>query len=317
MFQFYDITDRQRQELNLWSDSVIESNKLSMSSDRDYLIWSNRLYYQPGKDTWVDESWWTNIAQKLFIKHKDDYDGLGTAVIPALEILVHYFPEQYTDYARDKIDRWYDELGYHDPEYWWDLIVVVYPDHPVTEFLFEEQENTWEGSIAIRLGDRKTIIQTKEYLLSDLEDGDIYMTIQNLSKFNKSSFYEVFSQSESNTLELEMLEIAERYILADSRDWIDLYYLLKSAIELEWQKTIDCLLNNIKYLTKVLNQLLFENYSSDNFLLWSLANKYELTENLVFQLHPGISDWRVLHRIDFPSYEFALAIAWKRSQSKV
>jgi hypothetical protein len=315
MFQFYDITEKQRSEINIWADSVIEVNKEAMSSGGDYLIWSNRLYYQPGKDTWVDESWWIETAKQRFIKHREDYNGLGTAVIPALEILVHYFPEQYTEYARDKIDRWYDEIGYSDPEYWFDLILGVYPEHPVTEFLLEEQENTWESSIAIKLGDRKTIAQTKDNILSSLEENDSYWAIENLNKFNNTSFYNIFSQSESNNLELAMIQIAEKSILLNKSDFHDLASLLKSAIELGWTRTIDYLFSNINYLTQLLDLLLEDSYSTC-FLIWSLTDKHKLTENLVFQLYPKISSWQIVRRTDFPSYEFGLAIAWKRSQSK-
>ena len=72
MFQFYYITEDQRDEINTWSDSVIETNKQAMSSGKAYLLWSDLLYYQRGKDTWVDESWWIKIAKHLFAKHKDD-----------------------------------------------------------------------------------------------------------------------------------------------------------------------------------------------------------------------------------------------------
>lgn len=318
MFQFYNITDEQRQDLNIWANSVIESNKELMSSEKAYWLWSDRLYYQPGKDTWVDEAWWIEIAKKSFAKHKDNsYDGIGypVQVVPSLEILVHHFPEEYRDYARDKLDRWYEEQGYNDPEYWFDLIVAVYPDHPVTEFLFEEQENTWESSIAIKLGDRKTITQTKNNILSSLEENDSYWAIENLSKFSKTSFYDVFSQSESNTLELAMIEIAKKSILLNTNDFHDLASLLKAAIKLGWERTIDYLSNDITYLTRLLDSLLENSYSTC-FLIWSLTNKHELIENLVFQLHPKISSLSIVRRTNFPSYEFELAIAWKRSQSR-
>jgi hypothetical protein len=314
MFQLCNITDLEREEFNIWADSVINRNIELMSSGKAYLIWSNKLYYQPGKDTWVDESWWIEIAKHLFDRHKNDYEGRGTSVIPALEILVHYFPEDYQDYARDRIDLWYEEQGYHDPEYWLDLIVAVYPDHPVTKLLFEEQENIWESSIAIKLGDRETIIQTKDNILSDLKDGDFYMVIQNLSKFNKISFNDVFSQTESNVLELEMLNIAEKYLLMELRECLDFYDLLKSAIELGWNRIVDSLSTNINYLTKLM--YLFEESSSTDFLLWSLTNKYLLTENLAFQLRLKIPSLNRIYHRSFPSHSFAMAIAWKRSQSK-
>ena len=319
MFELSIISERQRQELNIWADLVININKEAMSSERVYWLWSDRLYYQIEKDTWADESWWIEMAKKSFLKHKDnDYEGIGyvTQVIPALEILVYHFPEDYREYARSKIDRWYDICGYHDPEYWFDLIVAVYPDHPVTAYLFEEQENTWESSIAIKLGNLKTIIQTKDNILSGLEENNSYWAIENFSKFNKTNFYNVFSQSESSTLELAMIEIARKSILLDTRDFHDLAVLLKSAIKLGWIKTIDYLSNDIHYLTQLMNLLIEDSYAR-YFLIWSLTDKHELTENLVFQLYPKVSSWQIVHRTNFPSYEFELAIAWKRSQSKL
>jgi hypothetical protein len=116
VFEFSEISDRQRKEIDIWADGIIASNKQSMASGKAYWIRSERLYYQPGKDTWVDESWWIEIAKKRFIEYKDDNNQIGWAIIPALEILVHHFPAEYRDYARNQIDRWYDLSGYHDPE---------------------------------------------------------------------------------------------------------------------------------------------------------------------------------------------------------
>jgi hypothetical protein len=278
MFKFYDITDEQRHEINIWADSVIKINKKLMSSEKAYWLWSDRLYYQPGKDTWADEAWWIEIAKKSFAKHKDNsYKGIGypVQVVPSLEILVHHFPEDYRDYARDKLDRWYEECGYHDPDYWFDLILAVYPDHPATEILFEEQENVWETSVAIKLGDHKTISQAKENILSDLKDRDIYWLIHNLSKFNRIHFSEVFPQSQTSAIELEVLEIIEQELMIDSQDSIDLHSLLRSAIELEWYKIIEYLANSKNYLTKLIYT--FEKSSSTDFLLWSLTNNNQLT----------------------------------------
>lgn len=318
MFQFYNITDKQRQDLNIWANSVIESNKELMSLGEAYWLWSDRLYYQPGKDTWADEAWWIEIAKKSFAKHKDNsYDGIGypVQVVPSLEILVHHFPEDYRDYARDKLDWWYDTCGYHDPEYWFDLIVAVYSDHPAAKLLFEEQYSIRESSIAIKLGDLKTITQTKDNILLSLEEHDSYWAIENLRKFNKTSFCDIFSQSESNILELAMIEVAKKSILLDTNDFHDLASLLRSAIELGWERTIDHLSNDINYLTRLLSCLIEDSYSTC-FLIWSLTSNHRITENLVFQLHPKISSLPIVRKIDFPSYEFELAIAWKRSQSR-
>jgi hypothetical protein len=314
MFQFLDITHQQRNDLDRWAESVINKWKITMSSEPSYLVWSNELYCQRGKDVWVDEYWWIEIAKPLFFKHKNDYDELGIAVIPALEILVHYHPEEYREYARYKIDHWYNVRGYHDPEYWWDLIIAVYPEHPVAELLFEEQENLIETGIAIRLGDRKSKINTRKNILSDLEEGDIYCVSQMLQQMQKSTLIEIFSPSELDQIKLAFLEIAKKDIPFDNFCINDQHSILRSTIIMDWSEILNSLSKNTNYLWKVLH--LFEASSPIEILCWSLTNYHELIENLVFQLQSRNSSFNRIHHISFPSHAFALAIAWKRSQSR-
>jgi hypothetical protein len=320
MFEFAEISDAQRKEIDIWADGIIESNKQSISSGKAYWIWSDRLYYQPGKDTWVDESWWIEIAEKRFIEHQDDDNEIGWAVIPALEILVYHFPEQYRDYARNQIDRWYDLSGYHDPEYWWDLILAVYPDHPVTELLFEQQDSLWETGIAIRLGDCKTEINIKEYLLSELEDDDIFLRCDILDKLDKDIFDRMFSDAESKSIQAPLLEIAKKELALDldryfGRECLSRHFILPPAIIMEWQEILDILAHNTNYLEGLLH--IFKMSSPNELLWWSLTYKYELTESLVFKLYPEIDSLSKIHHLAFPSHSFALAIAWKRSQSPI
>jgi hypothetical protein len=325
MFQFYDISNEQRHELHVWADIVIESNKEAMSSGKAYWLWSDRLYYQPGKDTWTDESWWIEIAKKSFIKHKDnEYNGVGypVEVVPSLEILVHHFPEEYRDYAKNKLARWYEEQGYNDPEYWFDLIVSVYPDHPATELLFEQQENPRESSIAIKLGYLKAAMDIKENILEELKNNDVYFMCHFLDALDQNTFSELFSEAESNEIELAMLSIAQKELPSDDRSWSAEKYtqytqqhsILSTAITLQWQRILNILANNTSYLEKLL--CAFKQSSSEEILLWSLTDKYELTENLVLQLYAEKSVLNKIHHMSFPSHEFVLAIAWKRSQSK-
>ena len=261
MFQFYDITDSQRHELNIWANAVIEANKEAMSSGKAYLLWSDWLYYQLGKDTWVDESWWIETAAKLFVEHKYDYDEKGTQVISALEILVHHFPAQYRDYARYKIDLWFNE-SYHDPEYWWDLIVAAIPDHPATKLLFEYKDSAYETRIAIKLGDQKTIFDTRENLIEDLEEGQICWVILDLEVFNKSIFDEVFSQSEADIIKSEILRIAEQELPVDNKDWYDQHAILKTSIIMQWQEIVEILSGNINYGSSLLSMLIYAQIDS-------------------------------------------------------
>jgi hypothetical protein len=315
MFRSYDITEEQRDEINIWADSVIETNKQAMSSGKAYLLWSDSLYYQPGKDTWVDEGWWIKTAKELFLKHKDDYDGMGTAVIPALEILVRHFPQQYTEFSRDKIDRWFDR-SYHDPEYWWDLIVAVYPDHPATQCLFEQQDNARESNIAIKLGDTKTAIGLKDNILSDLEDGEIYFMCEFLKALDISIFSKLFSFEESDKIKSTLLGLAKKELplhLEKFREYTERDSILSIAIIMKWQEIVDALKNNANYLERLLDEF---KQSSTHILLWSKTDNHVLTENLAFQLYPEIHALNRIHQLSFPSHEFSLAIAWKRSQSK-
>jgi hypothetical protein len=320
MPEFAEISDTQRKEIDIWADGVIESNKQLMASGKAYWIWSDRLYYQPGKDTWVDESWWIEIAKKRFIEHQDDDNEIGWAVIPALEILVYHFPEQYRDYARNQIDRWYDLSGGHDPEYWWDLILAVYPDHPVTELLFEQQDSSWETGMAIRLGDCKTEINIKEYLLSELEDDDIFLRCDLLDKLDKDIFDRMFSASESRSIQAPLLEVAKKELSLDleqylGRGYEDRNFILPSAIIMGWQEIIDALAHNTNYLEGLLH--IFKVSSHNGLLWWSLTKNHKLTESLILNLYPQINSLYKVHQIGFPSHSFALAIAWKRSQSQM
>lgn len=318
MFQFSEITNQQKKELDHWAESVIHRNKTSRSLGELCSLWSNKIYYQRGKDVWVDESWWIEIAKYLFLKHKDNYDGLGTEVIPGLKILVHYYPEEYRDYARGKIDHWYNVRGYHDPEYWWDLILAVYPDHPVTEFLIEEQENLFETGLAIRLGNRNTRINTRENVLSDLEEGDIYSVSRMLQEIQKNTLIEIFSLAELDKLKMALLKTAKKNIPLDSsdpNDWISQHSIVLPAIIMDWSEVLNALHHNVNYLWKAL--CLFEESSPTEILCWSLTDYNELVENLVFQLQSRNSSFNRIHHISFPSHAFALAIAWKRSQSRL
>jgi hypothetical protein len=320
MFEFPEISDDRRKEIDIWADGIIESNKQSMASGKAYWIWSDRLYYQPGKDTWVDESWWIEIAQKRFIEHKDDANEIGWVVIPALEILVYHFPEQYRDYARNQIDRWYDLTGFHDPEYWWDLILAVYPDHPVTELLFEQQDSSWETGISIRLGDRETESRIKEYILSELEeDVSTFCLCDMLNGLDKDIFDRMFSASESRSIQAPLLEVAKKDLPLDldryfGSECLDRHFILPPAIIMGWQEILDALAHNTDYLEGLLH--IFKISSPKELLWWSLTKNYQLTESLVFQLYPEINLLYKVHHLDFPSHSFALAIAWKRSQSQ-
>jgi hypothetical protein len=311
MFEFSDISDRQRKEIDIWADGIIESNKQLMASGKAYWIWSERLYYQPGKDTWVDEAWWIEIAKKSFAEHKDDDNEIGWAIIPALEILVHHFPAEYRDYTRDKIDEWYDRAGYLDPEYWLDLILAVYPDHPATESLFEQQDSSWETGIAIRLGDLETELKIKEYILSELEeDVNIFCLCDLLNGLDEDIFDRMFSESESKAIRSLLLEVAKN----DREECRDRYFILSPATIIGWQEILDALAQNPNYLKEVLD--IFKASSAREMLCWSLTGNHGLTESLVWQLYPEINSLCRIHHISFPSHSFALAIAWKRSQSQ-
>jgi hypothetical protein len=311
MSNFSEISDDRRQEIDIWADGIIESNKQLMASGKAYWIWLNRLYYQPGKDTWVEESWWIEIAKKRFIEDRDDRNQIGWAIIPALEILVHHFPAQYRDYARNQIDRWYDLSGCHDPEYWWDLIVAVYPDHPATEQLFEQQDSSSETGIAIRLGDWETELKIKEYILAELEeDVNIFCLCDMLNGLDKDIFARMFSDAESKAIRSLLLEVARN----DREECHDRYFILSPATIMGWQEILDALTQNTNYLKEVLD--IFKASSAREMLCWSLTENRELTESLVFQLYPEINSLCRIHHISFPSHSFALAIAWKRSQSQ-
>lgn len=202
---------------------------------------------------------------------------MGTRVNPALEILVFHFPEEYREYVRNKIDKWYNTEGYHDPEYYLDLILAVYPEHPATEVLFEQQDNYWESGIAIKLGDRNAELSVKENLLWELEKGDLFWVSKIVNALDKDITNRLFSGNQLNEIRAAMIQKAQENLSFDTNNWIDQHSILSSAVTMEWQYILDILSNNFNYLNTLLE--FFKESNSDELLWWSLTNKYELTEN--------------------------------------
>lgn len=305
MFTFYNITDSQRHEINIWADSVIKRNKNLMSSSKNYLLWSNGLYYQPGKDTWADELWWIKIARQLFAKHKDNNDGTGIDVIPALEILVNHFPAEYGDFARERIDRHLNQ-AYHDPEYWWGLMMAACPDHPAIKYTFENHHVS-KGTLEIVAGSS---------FMSQLSG--IYFVYELLKDLGINNLSKRFSSKDLDKIKLVMIEIAKKELVLESdnsRKYKDQDSILPIAILMKWPEVIDALKKNSIYLERLLYE--FKRFrSSDTLLLWSITDNNMLTENLALQLYNEICMPNKSFDSFFPSHNFSLAIAWKRSQSK-
>ena len=165
------------------------------------------------------------------------------------------------------------------------------------------------------MGDRNTLIETKENIRADLEEGGVGWIIEYLDILEKSIFHDLFSQSESSTIEGDLLKIAQKKLSNNLESLVEQHLILKPAIIMEWQEIIEALSNNDCYLERILG--LIDKYdTAEDILTWSLTNKYQLTENLIFKIYPKIPLLTKPHHLNFPSLEFKLAIAWKRSQSK-
>ena len=126
-------------------------------------------WYQQGGDAWVDEYWWIETAQARYDRYRNSLDRWLT---DDLEILFRHFPSKYRDDARLLIEQWYEEYSGHDPESWWELAMIVYPEHPILQDLHEQTENNWERAILANLGYEDVISQLRESLFNEVEDED-------------------------------------------------------------------------------------------------------------------------------------------------
>lgn len=310
-FKITPISNDDKKTITAWADMLIEQTKQKMYKGENYLIW-NKIYYCKAGDTWIDERWWIETAKTLLKKYNQEY--LNWNIIIPLEILNFYFPDKYRDLARQKIDEWYCKSGY-DPEYWWNLIELVYPEHQAFQEFIDPPETTEEWSILARAGYEKAKNSICEVILEEVEQKDMFRLNERLIHSGKYLIEEILSNHEIQQIKELLINWSAQKISFYEDDSLYQSSLIQSGIIMQWQEVVNNLSNNNVYLNNLIIYIK-ECLPAKDILWWSLTDKKELVENLVLQLKPVIIEDKRIHITLFPSDLFALAIAWKRSQSK-
>lgn len=208
--------DEERQLITDWADSIIQSAKQLMYDGKAYLVVvSGFPWYRQGNDTWVDESWWIETARSRYEQHKDSSNRW---LIDELEILANHFLSEYRNDARLRIEQWYEESA-HDPEDWWNLAMLVYPEHPIFQDLHEYPDNYRQWAILAKVGYEDAITALRKDLLSEYESQDWFWVSDILSYTasigGKSLVASIVSESELQQMRqafytLAKKELAER-----------------------------------------------------------------------------------------------------------
>lgn len=308
-----------RQLITAWADSIVQSAKQLMLDNKAYLIGVSGLpWYRPDGDVWVDESWWINAARSRYERIKNLSNRMP---IDELTILVRNFPSEYTEEALSRIDRWYKESA-HDPENWWNLAMMVYPEHPMfREFLYEDTANYSEQAILASLGYEDVTSELRGSLLWGYEHQDWYQVSDILSSSFSIGGLPVIRRIVSDD---ELSDIRQAFTILANKDLPNDYSMSEPelineyfgqidcigiAVSLGWQDVIDSLSENSSYLEKI------GLYDFRDLLWWSLTEKRQLVQNLIIKATPFTPRPRKLLQSQFESGAMVRAIAWRRATS--
>lgn len=311
IFKITPISNDDKKTITAWADLIIEQTKQKIYKGENHLIW-DEIYYCKAGDAWIDEKWWIETAKTLLQKYNQEY--LDWNIILPLEILNFYFTDEYRDVARQKIDEWYCKSG-HDPEYWWNLIELVYPEHQAFQEFIDPPETTKESSLLARAGSDKAKNYIRELILEEVEQKDIFCLNERLTHSGKFLIEEIMSNYEIRQIKQLLIDWSAQSISMDEDNSLYQLSLIQSGVIMQWQEIGNILSNNKLYLNNLISYIK-ECLLVTDILWWSLTDKKELVENLVMQLKAIIIEDTRIHRNLFPSDLLALAIAWKRSQSK-
>lgn len=309
-----NIEDELGQMIADWADSIIQSAKQLMFNGKAYLIAASGLpwYYQG--DVWVDDSWWVDAARSRY----EQFKNLSNRwIIDELEILVRYFPSEYSDTARLRIEQWHEESS-HDPENWWELARIVYPQHSIFQELHQCPENYSELAILASLGYEDIISGLRKNLLTEYEHQDwfwvsnILSCICNIGGLSLTS--RIVSDNELQQIRQTFVLLAEKDLLNDSsaskadlgNQILSQTDCIRTAVRLGWQDVIDPLAKNNSYL---------RNLSIYDILWWSLTDKKQLVESFIVSVSPHTCRPKRLSASQITSESMALAISWKRATS--
>lgn len=296
-----------------WANSILQSAKQLMLDGKIYLIGTSGLpWYQPGKDTWVDETWWFQAAQTRYERYKTYSDRW---IIQELSILVKHAPSKYLNEARLRIDRWYEEST-HDPESWWELIMQVEPHHPIFEELHEcPPQNYYEKSILGRLRYQDIIAEIRDDLSIAIKNKDWYLVTHILDQCCTDDgilIHSVVSENELQRIKEEILILASKRLShtlpsseREENEKLGQLNCLYPAIKLGWQDVINSLSQNPSYC-QTLNRY-------QDVLWWSLTEHKELVRDLIeMNFLPMLSNKTIS---DIGSGPIEIAITWTRVNS--
>ena len=270
--------------------------------------------YVSGTDSWVNDEWWIAAALNRYERFmlSDNLYCTNT-----LEVLLHYFPDKYKKEARTQISKWWSLEENHDPEYWWQLGVQVWPDHPMFEALYECPENDYEWSILAKLDHKDARLKIQKDLDEYQKEEDYYWVnevMRCLAKQGGESLVRaVISEDQCCSIREKLTDYAktdtERLSLSE-REKDDILCIqesaLKVAVYLEWKEIIDALSTNFGYIRRL---------DWYDMAWWSLTKHRQkivndfVIEHQPYKIHPT--------RKGLPNdQKLMLAIAWHRTISE-
>ncbi len=308
--------DELEQMITVWADSIIESAKQLMLDRKAYLLAVSGLpWYRKGGDAWVDEQWWIEAAQ---FRYESAHEFPKRRTISELQMLAQHFPEKYRGEARLRIEKWYKESA-HDPEDWWNLARIVYPEHPLFQDLYDcPPENCTEFAILASLGYEESISHLRKDLLEwhECQDwlfvSDILACSAHVGGLSLTN--SIVSEGELQNIRQSFKSLAEKHLRDISgrssseqefNEILGQTVCIKTAVQLGWQDVIDSLSENQSHLERL-----------DIFYIhwWSLTDKKQIVKRFVAQkikTNPHILKNDKVSRIE--SESVMLAIAWKRA----
>jgi hypothetical protein len=284
-----------------WSEAVIALLKQRMRAEEVHLLCSSGLpWYQSDGDSWISESWWIETAKQLYHKHSANLDR---GLIAELEVLCHYFPSQYRDIARQRIDHWYIEHRAHDPEDWLKLTCQVYPEHP----MLREYLDDWCWQLAAAsLGDSVQTQRIRDRFVADYQEKEGFWTtdlVCGLLQWGGRKLLDsvVTSEQLAQVYEWNRKKARQPDTMRFHNAEVPIFDI-EVAIYLDCQDVIEALAKNSQYL---------EHLNSFQILWWSLTGQHEITQQLVMRQNP--ETFQSPEFEDIHSHRVELAIAWHRS----
>ena len=302
----FNTRDESKQLITAWANSTIQSAKQLMFDGEAYLIALLGLpWYRQSNDAWIDHLWWIETAQFRY----ERYRSLPNRwIIDELEILIHHCPSTYRDDARQRIEQWYQESA-HDAEDWWNLAMLVYPEHSLFEDLHQcPPGNYLQWAILASLGYEDAISTVHNELLIECGNQDWFWVSDILSCF-ASVGGQPLVDSIVSEVELQQIRYSIKVLfdeLSSEEEAVESQFILRTAIRLEWQDVINVLSENQSCLKQI---------TLHDILWWSLTDKKQLVEDFILKVSPHTFRLNKLAPSQINLNHLSLAISWKRAMS--